>query len=84
MISNNIMVGNITIACQNAGPYIIIYYASHEFLDELQVGLELIVHNSFLFTKTSDRLIKFLPLACWLGLLSAYWNEVEFSVLENR
>jgi hypothetical protein len=35
---------------------------SHEFFDELQVGLELIgdfVHNSFLFMKTSDRLIKF-------------------------
>lgn len=56
------MVGNITIACQNAGLYILCM--SHEFCDELQVTWIAgdwydFVHKSFLFLKTSDGLIEF-------------------------
>lgn len=53
---------DITLACQNAGPYIICM--SHEFCDELPVTWIAVnwydfVHKSFLFLKTSDVCNKF-------------------------
>lgn len=56
------MVTNITIACQNAGLYILCM--SHKFCDELQVTwIEVywydFVHKSIQFLEMSNELIKF-------------------------